>query len=163
MTTPLSATPPPQCDATSHEQRRKMRPVRQTALKANIHFPTDWILLRDAVRTLMKAALLIRREGLRRRMEAPEAFLARMNTLSLQMSQAARRAGSKKARKRVLGQRQLFLPGGKNNCRSTWVSKAVTDRGFYRASNSQTLRETGTYDASTLSAKQTILAVCRDR
>ena len=83
-----------------------------TALKANIHFPTDWILLRDAVRTLMKAALLIRREGLRRRMEAPEAFLARMNTLSLQMSQAARRAGSKKARKRVLGQRQLFLPGG---------------------------------------------------
>jgi hypothetical protein len=24
-----------------------------TALKANIHFPTDWVLLRDAVRTLM--------------------------------------------------------------------------------------------------------------
>ena len=73
-----------------------------TALKANIHFPTDWVLLRDAVRTLMKATLLIRREGLRRRMEAPEAFLARMNKLSMEMSQAARRAGSKKARKRVL-------------------------------------------------------------
>lgn len=73
-----------------------------TALKANIHFPTDWVLLRDAVRTLMKAAILIRREGLRRRMEAPEAFLARMNKLSMEMTQGARRAGSKKARKQVL-------------------------------------------------------------
>ena len=26
-----------------------------TCLKANIHFPTDWVLLRDGVRTLMKA------------------------------------------------------------------------------------------------------------
>ena len=27
-----------------------------TCLKTNIHFPTDWILLRDAVRTLMSRA-----------------------------------------------------------------------------------------------------------
>jgi hypothetical protein len=50
----------------------------------------------------MKATLLIRREGLLRRMEEPEAFLARMNRLSIEMSQQARRAGSKKGRKRVL-------------------------------------------------------------
>lgn len=80
-----------------------------TALKANIHFPTDWVLLRDAVRTLMKATLLIRREGLRQRMEPPEAFLARMNRLSLAMSQAARRAGSKKARKGVLRQMKRLV------------------------------------------------------
>lgn len=80
-----------------------------TALKANIHFPTDWVLLRDAVRTLMKAARLIRREGLRRRMEEPEVFLARMNKLSMEMSQAARRAGSKKARKRVLRQMKRLV------------------------------------------------------
>ena len=30
-----------------------------TCLKANIHFPTDWVLLRDAVRTLMKATVVI--------------------------------------------------------------------------------------------------------
>ena len=30
-----------------------------TCVKANIHFPTDWVLLRDAVRTLMKATLLL--------------------------------------------------------------------------------------------------------
>ena len=36
-----------------------------TCLKANIHFPTDWVLLRDGVRTLMKATSLIRRAGLK--------------------------------------------------------------------------------------------------
>jgi hypothetical protein len=73
-----------------------------TCLKANIHFPTDWVLLRDGVRTLMKATLLIRKAGLRGRMEAPEAFLTRMNRLCMEMTQEARRAGSKKGRKRVL-------------------------------------------------------------
>jgi hypothetical protein len=73
-----------------------------TCLKANIHFPTDWVLLRDGVRTLMKATLLIRKAGLRGRMEAPEEFLRRMNRLSIQMTQQARRTGRKKGRKRVL-------------------------------------------------------------
>ena len=73
-----------------------------TCLKANIHFPTDWVLLRDGVRTLMKATLLIRQAGLRGRMQPPEEFLRRMNRLSIQMSQQARRAGRKKGRKRVL-------------------------------------------------------------
>jgi hypothetical protein len=75
-----------------------------TCLKANIHFPTDWVLLRDGVRTLMKATLLIRKAGLRGRMEPPEEFLRRMNRLSLEMSQQARRVGRKKGRKRVLRQ-----------------------------------------------------------
>src|ERR1035438_2973894 len=73
-----------------------------TCLKANIHFPTDWVLLRDGVRTLMKATLLIRKAGLCRRMQAPEEFLRQMNRLSIAMSQQARRAGRKKGRKRVL-------------------------------------------------------------
>ena len=73
-----------------------------TCLKANLHFPTDGVLLRDAVRTLMKACGLIRKAGLRGRMQAPEEFLRRMNRLSLQMTQETRRAGPKKGRKRVL-------------------------------------------------------------
>ena len=80
-----------------------------TCLKANVHFPTDWVLLRDGVRTLMKATLLIRRAGLRGRMAAPEEFLRRMNRLSIQMSQEARRAGSKKGRKRVLRQMKKLV------------------------------------------------------
>lgn len=80
-----------------------------TCLKANIHFPTDWVLLRDGVRTLMKATLLIRGAGLRGRMAAPEEFLRGMNRLSIQMSQQARRAGRKKERKRVLRQMKKLV------------------------------------------------------
>jgi hypothetical protein len=80
-----------------------------TCLKANIHFPTDWVLLRDGVRTLMKATLLIRKAGLRGRMEAPEVFLRRMNRLSIEMTQQARRAGRKKGRKRVLRQMKKLV------------------------------------------------------
>lgn len=78
-------------------------------VKANIHFPTDWVLLRDGVRTLMKATLLIRKAGLRGRMEPPEEFLRRMNRLSIEMTQQARRAGSKKGRKRVLRQMKKLV------------------------------------------------------
>jgi len=80
-----------------------------TCLKANIHFPTDWVLLRDGVRTLMKATLLIRKAGLRGRMEPPELFLRRMNRLSIEMTQQARRSGSKKGRKRVLRQMKKLV------------------------------------------------------
>ena len=80
-----------------------------TCVKANIHFPTDWVLLRDGVRTLMKATLLIRKAGLRGRMEAPEEFLRRMNRLSIAMSQQARRAGRRKGRKRVLRQMKQLV------------------------------------------------------
>ncbi len=73
-----------------------------TALPANLHFPTDWVLLRDAVRTLMKATRLIRQAGLCARMESPEDFLRRMNRLSMAMTQQSRRAGRKKQRKQVL-------------------------------------------------------------
>ena len=80
-----------------------------TCLKANIHFPTDWVLLRDAVRTLMKATLLIRKAGLRGRMQAPEEFLRRMNRLSIAMAQQARRAGRQQGRKRVLRQMKQLV------------------------------------------------------
>ena len=80
-----------------------------TCLKANIHFPTDWVLLRDGVRTLMKATLLIRQAGLRGRMAPPEEFLRRMNRLSMEMTQQARRAGRKQGRKRVLRQMKKLV------------------------------------------------------
>lgn len=80
-----------------------------TCLKANIHFPTDWVLLRDGVRTLMKATILIRKAGLCGRMEAPEDFLRRMNRLSIEMTQKARRSGGKKERKRVLRQMKKLV------------------------------------------------------
>jgi hypothetical protein len=76
--------------------------VDSTCVKANIHFPTDWVLLRDGVRTLMKATVLIREAGLRGRMEAPEEFLRRINRLSIEMTHQGHSFQGKKERKRVL-------------------------------------------------------------
>jgi len=75
-----------------------------TCLKANIHFPTDWVLLRDGVRTLMKATVLIRGRGICARMESPESFLARMNKCCMAMAAAGRKPGSKKKKKALLRQ-----------------------------------------------------------
>ena len=71
-------------------------------MKANIHFPVDWVLLRDAVRTLMKAALLIRKHGLKSRMEDPRKFLKEINCLSIEMTQSRRKTEAKRMRKRTL-------------------------------------------------------------
>jgi hypothetical protein len=76
--------------------------VDTTALKANVHFPVDWVLLRDATRTLMKAVTLVRREGLKARMEPPAEFLRRINRLCLEMTHRRRQPESRKERKRVL-------------------------------------------------------------
>jgi len=73
-----------------------------TCVKANIHFPTDWVLLRDGVRTLMKAVKVIRKHGLKYRMPDPDSFLREINRLSIEMSQSRRRQDSKKRRKAVL-------------------------------------------------------------
>jgi len=74
-----------------------------TCLKAPIHFPVDWVLLRDATRTLMKATLIIRRNGLRHRMpQEPLAFLSDMNTLCMKMTAKYRTKDGRKHRKAVL-------------------------------------------------------------
>ena len=75
-----------------------------TCLSANIHYPVDWVLLRDATRTLMKALQLIRAQGLRHRMEEPQTFLTRINRLSIQMTHASRPADRQRHRKQTLRQ-----------------------------------------------------------
>jgi hypothetical protein len=88
-----------------------------TCLKANIHYPVDWVLLRDGTRTLMKAVALIRGEGLKGRMEPPEAFLSRINRLSIAMTQTGRRSQSKKERKRVLRKIKKLVKVVENHAR----------------------------------------------
>ena len=73
-----------------------------TCIEANIHFPTDWVLLRDAVRTLVKAVKVIRQHGLKYRMPDPDQFMRQMNRLSIEMGQSRRRPDSAKRRKTVL-------------------------------------------------------------
>lgn len=76
--------------------------VDTTCVKANIHFPVDWVLLRDGARTLLKAIQVIRRHGIKHRMEEPEEFLREMNRLSMEMALSRRRTGVVKGRKRIL-------------------------------------------------------------
>lgn len=76
--------------------------VDSTCLEANVHFPTDWVLLRDGVRTILCCVETIRRHGLRKRMPEPAGFQSANNALAMAMSAAGRKPGSKKARKKVL-------------------------------------------------------------
>jgi hypothetical protein len=73
-----------------------------TCVKADIHFPGDWVLLRDATRTLMQALQLIRQQGRQPRMAQPASFLTRMNQRCIKMTPSARRPDRKKQRKQVL-------------------------------------------------------------
>jgi IS5 family transposase len=73
-----------------------------TCVKANIHYPVDWVLLRDATRSLMKAVSLIRTQGLRHRMEEPALFIRRMNILCMEMTHTRAKTDSKKRRKKLL-------------------------------------------------------------
>jgi len=75
-----------------------------TCLEANIHYPVDWVLLRDATRTLMQGVRLIRDQGLKHRMEEPEVFITRINTLCIQMTHAGNKTDSQRQRKKTLRQ-----------------------------------------------------------
>jgi hypothetical protein len=73
-----------------------------TCVRLHIHFPVDWVLLRDAARTLLKATMLIRKRGLKVRMGEPEEFLKQMNRLCIKMTHARRRKDSRRIRKATL-------------------------------------------------------------
>src|SRR5258708_5827900 len=70
-----------------------------TCLAANIHYPVDWVLLRDATRTLIKGVSLIRDQGLKHRMEPPQSFLSRINGLCIQMTHAWNRTDPQQSRR----------------------------------------------------------------
>ena len=75
-----------------------------TCVKANIHFPVDWVLLRDGVKSLMQSVELIRSHGLKSRMCEPQEFITKINRLSMEMTHTRRKKNGKKERKRVLRQ-----------------------------------------------------------
>ncbi len=72
-----------------------------TAIKANIHYPVDWVLLRDATRTIMKAVKLIRKHGLKNRMDNPADFIKSINKLCIEMTHTKGKKDSKKKRKQI--------------------------------------------------------------
>ncbi|MHC4756912.1 MAG: hypothetical protein ACYTBP_17450 [Planctomycetota bacterium] len=81
-----------------------------TCISAAIHHPVDWLLLRDATRTLMKATARIRKVGLCHRMPCePNLFLSKMNKLSMAMTFVKRKKDAKQLRKGILRQMKKLM------------------------------------------------------
>jgi len=72
-----------------------------TCIKSNIHAPVDWLLFRDATRTIVKAIKLIRGRGLISRMPDPNSLLKNMNKLTIAMTQASKVRANKKKKKKI--------------------------------------------------------------
>ena len=88
-----------------------------TCLAANIHYPVDWVLLRDATRTLMKTVRLIRGQGLKHRMEEPETFITRINGLCIQMTHAWNKQEGQRQRKATLRRMDRLMGTVRNHAR----------------------------------------------
>ena len=112
-----------------------------TCVKTRIHFPVDWVLLCDAVRTLMKAVRLIRVHGLKQRMAPPEQFLKAMNRLSIQMTHARRARDSKKQRKQTLRlmKRQIKVVAGHARRHRELLDKEWAQTDWTRVQGQQVL------------------------
>ena len=84
--------------------------VDSTCLDANIHYPVDWVLLRDVSVTLIKAMTLVRGAGVKVRMpEEPKDFAGRMNRLCMEMTHSRHKQGSKKKRKAIFREMKRLL------------------------------------------------------
>ena len=84
--------------------------IDSTCLEANIHWPTDWVLLKDVAATLLQAIKLIRETGLRHRMpQGPEHYARQMNRLCIAMTHSRRRRHSGKERKKILRKMKRLL------------------------------------------------------
>ena len=86
-----------------------------TCVKSNIHFPVDWVLLRDATRTLIKAIALIRAQGLKHRMGDPKKFLRDMNKLCIEMTHVRKKKGAKKMRKAIFRRMKRLMKTVENH------------------------------------------------
>jgi len=91
-----------------------------TCLCTNIHYPVDWVLLRDATRTLMGSVRLIRSRGLKHRMEEPETFIRRINGLCIKMTHVWNHkdpSQSRRLRKQTLRQMDRLVGTVRNHAR----------------------------------------------
>lgn len=76
--------------------------VDSTCAETNIHHPVDWVLLRDAVRTIIKAIKVLRSHGLKSRMPEPDSFITAINSLCIKMTHAGKGAKRKTRQKEIL-------------------------------------------------------------
>ena len=81
-----------------------------TCIKANIHYPVDYVLFRDMIRTAMLKVEKMRKEGLKVRMPCePSEFLSGINALCIEMTMSYRQKDSKKKRKATFRRMKRYL------------------------------------------------------
>lgn len=94
-----------------------------TCLEADIHFPVDWMLLKDVALTLLKAVGLIRKEGLLCRMPGgPEELGTQMNRLCIEMTHSGRKKDGKKLREKNPRRMKSFWGASANTPEGTGTS-----------------------------------------
>ena len=98
-----------------------------SCLEADIHFPVDWVLLRDAVRTLISSIICLRDHGLRHRIRDPRDFLGAINKASIEMAAVSRGKRAKKKRKKVLRKMKRIVELVKNHA-ERYRNLAMTER-----------------------------------
>lgn len=80
-----------------------------TCAKLDIHFPVDWVLLKDSVKSIIQSIIQIRSYGILHRMPTPEEFLSNVNNIAIQMSNSSNGPGSKKQRKTIFRKLKKLL------------------------------------------------------
>ena len=73
--------------------------IDATCLKANMHFPVDWVLIGDCASTILQAIIVIRKHGLKYRIKDPKVFISQINAHLMSMTSAIRNKKNKKKRK----------------------------------------------------------------
>ncbi|MDF7802138.1 hypothetical protein P4C99_21885, partial [Pontiellaceae bacterium B1224] len=92
-----------------------------TCVKANIHYPVDWVLLRDATRTLIGAITHIRTTGLRHRISPPETFIREMNKLCIEMTHTRKKKDGKKVRKKIFRRMKKLMKTVERHARNYYT------------------------------------------
>lgn len=110
--------------------------VDATCLEANIHFPVDWVLLKDCMMTILFAILTIRKHGLKYRIKEPKSFISEINALCMTMTSHSGKVGAKKMRKQTYrAMRRIAERIRKHGCRysdlleAEWQSKTDLKEG----------------------------------
>ena len=80
-----------------------------TCIKANIHHPVDWLLFRDAVKTIIGGIKLIRSQGILNRMKEPDDFVRKVNKLTIEMTHASRNRNGARLQKKILRRMKKLL------------------------------------------------------
>lgn len=111
-----------------------------TCVKANMHYPVDWVLFRDASSTMTKAITLIRDAGLKCRMKSPDEFMRDMNGLCIKMSSSMRKHDKKKSRKAVLREMKKLLKLIRNHAQNHLeLFKINWEKTAYSAGQAQSI------------------------